>query len=539
MKKRTNHILKEFCRYKVGLAGDIMLRNALFHTNREAFIYDNKKITFREYNERVNSLIHALADMGVKKGEVLGVLSWNCLEYADVFGAAGKGGVILAPFNVRLSARELEYLINDSGASTVFVDPELADTVSALKHKISRVRNLISLESSLPGMYFHADLLSRYPTNEPDVEVDDETPLLLLYTSGTTGVPKGALYTQGQWREDILTHSIEMPVTPNDKGLLIMPYFHIGGVIWHAVLLHKGASNVIMKSFDPRAVLSAIESEKVTSMCVVPTHIAALLDVPDISNYDTSSLKRVKYVGSPMPVELLKRAIGTWGPIFFQGYGQTESGPDISFLKEEEHDVLHKSSKEQKRLLSCGRPAIDVHVRIVDNKHNDVRVGETGEIIVQSRHIMKKYWNKPEETKSTIIDGWLHTGDMGSYDEDGYIYIVDRKKDMIISGGENIYPREVEEVLYQHPAVLECAVFGIPDPKWVEVVHAVVSFKKGVDTTAEELIEFCKKHIARYKAPKSVEIVGEIPKSATGKILKKEMRARYQEGAEMKIKSSS
>lgn len=529
MKERSSQILKESCQHKVGLFGDIMLRNALFYPNRDAFIYGDQRMTFRQCNDRVNSLIHALHDMGVKKGDILGVLSWNCLEYADVFGAAGKGGFILAPLNARSPARELDYLINDSGTNTLFVGPELADVVGTLKPNIPKVRHFISFEGSLPGMEYHADLLAHYPTNEPDVEVDDDSPLILLYTSGTTGVPKGALYTQGQWREDILAHTIEMPIQPDDKGMLIMPYFHIGGVIWHSVFFRRGASNVIMKSFDPKTTLQVIESEKVTSLCVVPTHIAALLDLPELNEYDTSSLKRVKYVGSPMPTELLKRAIGIWGPIFFQAYGQTESGPDITFLKEKEHDVLDKPS-EQERLLSCGRPALDVHVRIVDDNGNDVPVGETGEIIVRSRHIMREYWNKPKETKKAIVDGWLHTGDIGRYDKDGYIYIVDRKEDMIVSGGENIYPREVEEVLYQYPAVLECAVFAIPDPKWVEAVHAVVSLKKGVTATPEELIEFCKKNIARYKAPKSIQIVQEIPKSATGKILKREMKSKYWAG---------
>jgi acyl-CoA synthetase (AMP-forming)/AMP-acid ligase II len=273
--------------------------------------------------------------------------------------------------------------------------------------------------------------------------------------------------------------------------------------------------------------LRTIQQEKITNMCLVPTHIVELLNLPDLDSYYTSSLKRVKYVGSPMPLELIKKAIKKWGPIFFQGYGQTESGPDICFLKEEDHNVMDKSPADQQRLRSCGRPVLDVHVRIVDENNNDIPVGEAGEIIVHSRHLMKEYWNKPEETKSTIIDGWLHTRDMGRMDEAGYIFLVDRKSDMIISGGENIYPREVEEVLYQHPSVLECAVIGIPDAKWVEAVHAVVVLKKGSTTTKDEIIEFCKNNIARYKAPKSMEIVSELPKNASGKIFKKELRLKW------------
>jgi len=232
-------------------------------------------------------------------------------------------------------------------------------------------------------------------------------------------------------------------------------------------------------------------------------------------------------VGSSMPVELLKKGLETWGPIFVEGYGQTESGPNIAALPREDHNVLNKPADHQEVLASCGRPDIGVHVRIVDDEGNDVEPGEVGEIIVQSKHNMVEYWRKPNDTRETIVDGWLHTGDMGRYDEKGYIYIVDRKKDMIISGGENIYPREVEEVLYQHPAVLEAAVIGIPDPYWVERVHAVVALKSGASVTAGELINFCKAKLASYKAPKSVEFVYSLPKNPAGKILKRELREKY------------
>jgi acyl-CoA synthetase (AMP-forming)/AMP-acid ligase II len=306
-----------------------------------------------------------------------------------------------------------------------------------------------------------------------------------------------------------------------------MPYFHIGGTIWHYTFFQRAACNVIMKTFDPRVTLQTMQDEKITAVCVVPTHIASMLAVPELKSFDTGSLRLVKYVGSPMPVQILKQAIAHWGLIFLQAYGQTETGPDIASLREIDHDVLDKSPGEQERLLSTGRPTTNVQVRIVDDNEQDVAVGEIGEIIVKSRHLMREYWNKPKETAATIVNGWLHTRDMGRYDEQGYIYIVDRKNDMIISGGENIYPREVEETLYQHPAVLECAVFGIPDPKWVESVHAVVALKQGQTATPQELIEFCKGNIARYKAPKSVDIVDTLPKGGSGKILKKELRKKY------------
>jgi len=255
-----------------------------------------------------------------------------------------------------------------------------------------------------------------------------------------------------------------------------------------------------------------------------------MLNLPNLKDYDISSIKFLWYGASPMPQEVLKRGMKLFGPIFAQGYGQSESGPAITHLDKNDHNVLDKPEKEQKKLASAGRPDIGVQVRVVDDKDKDVGPGEAGEIIVRSKLLMVEYWHKPEDTKANMAKGWLHTGDIGYYDEEGYIYIVDRKKDMIITGGENVYPREVEEVLYQHPAVMEAAVIGIPDEYWVEKVHAVVATKDGEKATAEELIAFCKKRLAGYKSPKSVEFVDALPKNASGKILKRELRDKFWKG---------
>jgi long-chain acyl-CoA synthetase len=276
--------------------------------------------------------------------------------------------------------------------------------------------------------------------------------------------------------------------------------------------------------------LQTIQDEKATHLMMVPTHLVAMLGLPDASKYDISSMKLMWYGGSPMPLEVLKQGMKVFGPVFAQGYGQSESGPAISHLPREDHNAMYGSEEEQKKLMSAGRPDVGVHVRIVDDEGEDVGLGEPGEIIVQSKHIMVEYWHKQEDTRASIIDGWLHTGDVGYYDEEGYIYIVDRKKDLIISGGENVYPREVEEVLYQHPAVMEATVIGIPDPYWVEKVHAVVATRNGATITAEELIAFCKERIAGYKTPKSVEFMDSLPKNPTGKILKRELREKYWKG---------
>lgn len=524
-------LLKELSRYNAGTYVDIIYRNALLYPNQEAFVYGDTRITFSEFNTRVNKLVHALHEMGVKKGDVLGILSWNCLDYVEVYGAAMKGGFIASRFNPRLTGDELDYIINYSEANTLFVGPELAEVVSSIRSRLPKVRNFVSFEIAAPDMTAHHDLLASHEGNEPDVEVGEDDPVSIIYTSGTTGLPRGALYNHRCILEDAKTLVINMGLQSNDRHIQISPFFHIAGDTILRAFLYVGGCNVILKSFDPAITLQTIQDEKATHMMMVPTHVVAMLGLPDASKYDISSMKLMWYGGSPMPLEVLKQGMKVFGPVFAQGYGQSESGPAISHLSREDHNAMYGSEEEQKKLLSAGRPDVGVHVRIVDDKDNDVGLGELGEIIIRSKHIMVEYWHRPEDTRASVIDSWLHTGDVGYYDEEGYIYIVDRKKDLIISGGENVYPREVEEVLYQHPAVLEATVIGIPDPYWVEKVHAVVATKKGATTTTEELIAFCKERIAGYKTPKSVEFMDALPKNPTGKILKRELREKYWKGS--------
>ena len=528
-------LLKELSRYNIGTWADIIYRNALLYPDQEAFVYEDTRITFSEFNARVNKLIHALGKMGAKKGDVIGILSWSCLGFAEVYGLAMKGGFIASPFNPRLQASELEYIINYSEANTIFVGPELVEVANSSKSRLPRVKNFISFETSAPGMTAYDNLLASHSGEEPDIQVDEDDPACIIYTSGTTGVPRGALYTQRRFIEDTKTLVIDMGLQPGDRRVQITPLFHIAGNTHFRSSLYTAGCNIIMKFFDAAKTLQIIQKERATHMDFVPTHLVAMLNLPEADKYDLSSMKFLWYGASPMPLEILKKGMKVFGPIFGQGYGQSESGPAISHMSKEDHNVLNKPEKEQKKLMSAGRPDIGVQVRIMDEKGNDVKPGEVGEITVRSKQVMVEYWHKPDDTKANIVDGWLHTGDMGYYDDEGYIYIVDRKKDMIISGGENIYPREVEEVLYRHPAVLEAAVIGIPDPYWIERVHAVVVTKKGASATAEELIAFCKKHIAGYKAPKSVELVDSLPKNPAGKILKRELREKYWKGTPRRI----
>jgi len=531
-------VLRELSRYDTGIYADVIYRNALIYSDEIAHKCSEESITFAQFNDRVNALIHALVSMGMKKGDVLGILSWNCIEYPDAYGAAMKFGFISSPFNPRLQDDELVYLINYSECSTLFVGPDLADMVSRLRPRLSGVKNLISFGTSeVPGMISHRKLLETFPKSEPNVEARHNDPVFLFYTSGTTGVPRGALYTFERSMDDTRRFAVALSLEQGDKHIQIMPFFHIGGTKNFWGYYFVGGSNVIMPqiSFDPAATLQAIQEEMATDIHIVATHLAAFLALADVDEYDLSSLKRMFYAASPMPVELLKRGMGKWGPIFLQFYGTTETGPNATMLSRKQHDVINKPSEEQGILASCGFPHIGVHVRIVDENDEDVEPGVPGELLVKSKGIPNGWWHKPEESAATFANGWVHTGDIARYDEKGYIYIVDRKRDMICSGGENIYPREVEEVLYQHPSVHEAAVFGIPDNYWVEKVHAAIVLTKGATVTGQEIMEFCKSKLARYKAPKSVEFLTELPKTPSGKLLKREMRDQWYAGNERKV----
>jgi len=529
----TGQILKELSRYKIGTFAYIIHRHSLLRPDKEAYVYEDQRLTYADFNARVNSLVHGLMKLGVKKGDPIGVLSWNCLDYAIVYGAAMKGGYILSRFNPRLGAEEVEYLVNYSEVNTLFVGTELVPGLEKIRSRLNTVKNFIALERPAENMNYVRDILESNSTEEPDVMVEEDDGFIIIYTSGTTGTPRGAVYSHREAWDDTRTYIINLGIQADDRHIQVSPMFHIAGDTMYRSILYAGACNIIMKNFDAAETMKLIQDEKATHISIVPTHLVAMLDVPDVKKFDVNKLKYIWYGGSPMPLEVLKRGLATFGNVFGQGYGMSESGPAICHLPKEEHDVLGKP--EEKRLSSAGQPDIGVQVRIVDDKKRDVAPGDMGEIIVRSKHIMLEYWKKPRDTKNTIIDGWLYTGDIGCYDDKGYVYIVDRKKDKIITGGENVFPREVEEILYRHPSVHEAAVIGIPDPYWVEKVHAVVSLKKGTNVTAEELIAFCKKNLAGYKSPKSIEFLPALPKNAAGKIMRRELREKYWEGSGRKI----
>lgn len=522
-------LLKELSTYQLGTFADIIYRNALLHPEREAFICGDSRVTFKQFNSQVNRLAQALAALGAKKGAIIGVLAWNSLAYCEVFGAAMKAGFVLAHFNPRLKSNELRALIKDSNADYLFIGPELVGTVRQIANELPATISKITFGEDAGDIQSYANLVKSQPDKEPPARVCEDDPVTIFYTSGTTGIPRGAVYTHRQKLQNAMVKALDIGVGLEDRNLAVLPMFHIGGDshIWPFFIM--GASNIIIPSptFDPQGMLATVQDEKITDFQIVPTQLVALLNLPAIGNYRLESLKRIWYAASPMPTEVLKRGLAVFGPKFIQGYGQTESGPHTTVLPQSFHKIAEQKSGDFDVLASCGQPSLGVHIRVVDEKDSDLPMGQIGEIIVSSDRIMQGFLNKPAETAETLRDGWLRTGDMGYYDEKGFIYIADRKKDMIVTGGENVFPREVEEILYQHPAVSEAAVIGIPDPYWVEKVHALVVLNAGAKIGEEDLIEFIKQRIAGYKVPKGIEFVESLPKNPQGKILKKEIRLRY------------
>ncbi len=508
------------------VVGDMIIRNARKYPEKIGIVSGDKRFTFKTINQRVNGIANGLIKMGIKKGDRVGALVHNSHQFIEIYFATAKTGGIFCPYNNHLKKGELKDILSYSTPRFLFVDPDFAGVVHELKDDLNFIENYICLENTnFPYMKDYEDIINSSKKEEPEIKVLDDDVMSMFFTAGTTGKPKGALRTHRHLIMTAVAGVIDLKVDYDEQALITFPMYHVA--CEDNIVRHSFMPNTIHirreGGFNAIDVLSYIEKEKITRCQMVPTMIHTLLQTPNIEKFDLSSLKLILYAGAPMPVELLKNALKIFKCGFAQLYGQTESGPFTTVLKPEDH-ILDGSEKKIQRLASSGKAVLNYEVRIVDENDNDVKTGEVGEIIVRSESMMKGYWNMPEETAKKLRNGWLYTGDLGKMDEEGYIYIVERKNDMIISGGVNIYPREIEEVLYKHPAVSEVSVIGIPDEHWGEVPKAVVVLKEGKVATEEELIKFCGEHLAGYKKPKSVEFWKELPKSPQGKILKKEIR---------------
>jgi len=521
--------------------GHTLSQSAQIFADRPAIVYGGQTSTYARFNQRVNRLAKALRRLGVARGEHVAILMHNCPEMLEAIYACFKLGCAAVPLNFRLHPQEFAFIIDHSQATAVIVSAEFNEPLTEIRGQIPGARHLITLAGASGELLDYEALLAgeldRETDKWEDVDVEPDDAAWLFYTSGTTGMPKGAMLTHRNLLA--MTMGFYADMCPgfgaHDVILHAAPLSH-GSGLWALPNIAKAAKNVILesKSFDPQQVLKLIQEHGVTNMFCAPTMVKLMLDSPLVDRYDHRSLKTLCCGGGPMMVADIKKAIETFGPVLVQLYGQGESPMTITSLPQWAH-VLEGSERQLQRLSSVGLPRTDVEVRVFDEEDREVPVGEVGEIVTRSDVVMEGYWRNPEATAKTLRNGWLHTGDVGQMDEDGYVFLLDRSKDMIVSGGENIYPREVEEVLARHPAVREVVVIGVPDPQWGEAIKAVVSLRESSSVTADELIAFCKDHIASYKKPKSVDFVDELPKNNYGKLLKREVREKYWQGAERKI----
>jgi long-chain acyl-CoA synthetase len=518
-------------RYAHMPVGNIMRRTADKFQDKTALIHKDNRITYGKLNERINRLANGLLEMGLKKGDRVSVVLHNCPEFIEIYFACAKAGTVFVPINTLFKQKEFSQIIKYIKPRMLIIDPDFEELISSLGEQIDSVEYLFSLQKG-PSRRFSPlkEVIDRGGPEEPNVEILDEDLISIFLTSGTTGLPKGAMRTHGHNVLNTMAGAIELKLDYSDRAVLLFPLYHVtfedhirNFLMGNTVYIRREGS------FDPKEILNILSEEKITVCQLVPTMINAMLQEKDIDKYDLTHLRIIPYAAAPMPVELLKKAIRRFRCQFLQMYGQTETGPLTTALKPEDH-VLDGTPEQMTRLASIGKPVLHFETRIVDEDGNDTPVGEVGELIVRSESTTIGYWDLPEETAKTIKDGWVYTGDFCKYDEGGYIYIVDRKNDMIISGGKNIYPREIEEVLYQHEAVLEATVIGVPDDYWGESVKAVVVLKEEMTATEEEFINLCKENLASYKKPRTVEFRRELPKSPTVKILKRVIREEFWQG---------
>lgn len=507
----------------------LLTKTARMFPDKAAFIHKDRHIAYSQFSVRVNRLANVLKQLGLKKGDNVAILQYNYPETYEAMFACFKSGMGAVPINFRLHPKEIAFIVDHSEARAVILSSEFNDAIISVRDMISKANHLITLDGAEGELLSYESLLESASDEFVDVDVSPDDLAWLFYTSGTTGMPKGAMLTHRNLLAMTMNFYADIApgFTPDDVILHAAPLSH-GSGLYGLPNIGKGATNVILasKSFEPEIVFQTIQQYRVTNMFAAPTMIKMLVDHEALPKYDLSSLRSLNYGGAPMLVEDLKKAIEKLGPCLVQLFGQGESPMTITYLPQWAHKATG-TPEEMARLGSAGFARTDVEVKIFDKDDNELPPRQIGEIVTRSDLVMQGYWRNPDATNSTIRNGWLHTGDVGYLDESGYLFIMDRSKDMIISGGENIYPREIEEVLIRHPSVREVSVIGVPDPKWGEAIKAVVSLIPGKSATEKELIDFCRDNIASYKKPKSIEFVDDLPKSNYGKILKRELRDRY------------
>jgi acyl-CoA synthetase (AMP-forming)/AMP-acid ligase II len=493
--------------------------------------FGGRHTTFAELDHRANQVANGLRAINPAAQARVAVLAKNTDQFFELLFGTAKACQVLVPVNWRLAQAEVEYILNDAQAEVLFVGEEFFPLIAQIQASISTLKKVIAFSGAHPEWEAYAAWREQHGATDPGQMVTGDDVALQLYTSGTTGHPKGAQLTHANIMITLAGADEYYPCGPDDVSLACLPQFHIAGTIVAMIGLHAGVRSVIMREPIPTEILRVIPVERVSMTFFVPALILFLLQTPGCQEADFSSLRLIIYGASPIPLDLLRAAMATFQCDFAHVYGMTEATGVVTMLAPEDHSL-----RNGERLRSCGKPiATLTGLRVVNEHGTDVPTGEVGEIVLRSEQVMRGYWNQPEATASAMCDGWYHTGDAGYLDPDGYLYIYDRVKDMIISGGENIYPAEVESALFGHPAVADVGVIGVPDERWGEAVKAIVVRREGVEITEAELIAYCRECIAHYKVPKSVDFAETLPRNASGKILKRELRAPYWAGRDRQV----
>jgi fatty-acyl-CoA synthase len=497
-----------------------LAKRELLHGDREAVIDGQRRMSYRMINRRVNQLARYLQIAGIRYGDRCAILAYNSLEFVEVIFAMAKLGAILIPLNWRLAPAELAFILKDSETETLFFDPSFMGAIETLKEQ-SPLQRLINLgEVDISGTRSIAQAMANQPDDEPKVDqpVDLETSHIIMYTAGTTGRPKGAVLSQEASFWNAINMSLCIDLTSRDRTLTVLPMFHVGGIgLYTLPTLFQGGTVVIQRVFDAPETYRLIQDERIDVLFGVPAIFLFLLQDPGFKSGAMNRLRSVMSGGAPLPVSLVHQYHEA-GIILQQGYGMSEAAPGIAALDRDR--AIQKAG-------SIGRPLFHMEVRVVDNQNQDLPPGETGEMLIRGPNVTQQYWNRPEATAESFIEGWFHTGDLARRDEEGDLYIVERKKDMYISGGENVYPAEVENIIFELPQVAEAAVIGIKDPTWGEVGRAIIVCKPGKSLTEAEALNFLKARLAKYKVPKSVVFTDRLDRNAAGKVLKNMLREKY------------
>ncbi len=504
--------------------GEISRRAAAKYNDKTAIVFRDKTFSYADLERKACSFANLMLRLGVKKGDKVAVNSYNSHHYPISLLGLAKIGAVQVPINFMLNAEEIDYVVTHSGAKIFLVEDSLLPVIQSKNNLFKKIQTwgLIPLASSdIPSGFFDLDYeMAAVPADDPDVDVNAEDIVQIPYTSGTESKPKGAMLSHRALMTQYFSCMIDGQYETQDVSLHGLPLFHCAQL--HCFLmpfLYSGSENIILHKADPLEMLRCIEQYKVTHMFAPPTVWIGLLNHPRLRDFNLSSLKKAAYGASIMPVEIIKQLSETFpGMRLWNYYGQTEMSPVATILKPE--DQLLKPG-------SAGKAVVNVETRLMDDDGNFVPVGSVGEIVHRSGQVMTGYLNDPDKSAEAFTNGWFHSGDLGRFDEDGYLYVVDRKKDMIKTGGENVASREVEEVIYRHPDVVEVAVIGLPDPKWIELVAAVVVLKAGSAAVEKDIIEYCKTNLAGFKCPKKIILTDKLPKNPSGKILKRELKEMF------------